>query len=52
VIELKHLGAAGLYTVAAAVVVGGNTMEPKVSFIQHRVESAGAPVPRETAAHR
>ena len=50
VIDLKHLGAAGLYTVAAAVFVGGNTMEPKVSFVQHRVDGPGAQAPREAAA--
>jgi len=42
VIDLKHLGAPGRYTVAAAVFVGGNTMEPSISFIQHRVEGATA----------
>jgi hypothetical protein len=52
VIDLAHLGAPGLYTVAAAVFLGGNTMEPSVSFVQHRVGAvADRAAPREASRH-
>jgi len=43
VIDLDHLGPPGLYTVAAAVFVGGNTMEPRISMIEHRVGNVPGP---------
>jgi hypothetical protein len=45
VIDLKHLGAPGLYTVAAALFVGGNTVDPEVRFAEHRVARAGRSQP-------
>ena len=40
VIELAHLGAPGLYTVAAALLVGGNTVDPQVRLTEHRIARA------------
>jgi len=42
VVDLKDLTAPGLYTVAAALIIGGNAMNPEVRIIEHRV-AASAP---------
>ena len=36
-IDLRRLGNAGLYTIAVAVLVGGNTVNPEVKLVEHRV---------------
>jgi len=40
-IDLQHLGGSGLYTVAVAIFVGGNTVNPEVRLIEHRVPRTG-----------
>jgi hypothetical protein len=42
VIDLRGLTTPGMYTVAAAVVIGGNRVNPEVRLIEHRVAVAGA----------
>jgi hypothetical protein len=37
VLDLKDLAAPGLYSVAAALYVGGNSVNPEVKIIEHRV---------------
>jgi len=40
IIDLKRLGRARRYTVAVAVLVGRNTMNPEIKLVEHRVGSA------------
>jgi len=42
VVDLKHLGAPGLYTIAAAIFIGGNAVNPEIRLVKHRVTSAAA----------
>jgi hypothetical protein len=37
VLDLKGLGAPGLYTIVAALYVGGNSVDPEVKVIEHRI---------------
>ncbi len=43
VVDLKDLTAPGLYTVAAALFIGGNAVNPEVKVIEHRVAGTLAP---------
>jgi hypothetical protein len=43
VVDLKDLTTPGLYTVAAALFIGGNAVNPEVRVIEHRVTAALAP---------
>jgi hypothetical protein len=43
VVDLKDLTTPGLYTVAAALFIGGNAVNPEVRVIEHRVAGALAP---------
>ena len=43
VVDLKDLTTPGLYTVAAALFIGGNAVNPEVRVIEHRVAAALAP---------
>ena len=43
VVHLNNLTAPGLYTVAAALFVGGNALNPEIKVIEHRVATAFAP---------
>jgi hypothetical protein len=42
VVDLKDLTAPGLYTVAAALIIGGNAVNPEVRVIEHRVAAFAA----------
>ena len=43
VVDLKDLATPGLYTVAAALFIGGNAVNPEVRVVEHRVAGALAP---------
>jgi len=49
VVDLASLRAPGLYTIAAALFIGGNAMNPEVKLIKHRVaeRSLSNPAARE-----
>ena len=49
VVELKNLGGPGLYTVAAALFIGGNALNPEIKVIEHRVEATSAARPSRRA---
>ena len=46
VVDLKNLGGPGLYTVAAALFIGGNDLNPEIKVIEHRVGTTSAARPR------
>jgi hypothetical protein len=39
VLDLKDLAAPGMYSVVAALYVGGNSVNPDVKIIEHRARS-------------
>ena len=45
-IEVGRLGVPGRYTVAAALFIGGNMVDPDIKLIEHRVASTAAKRPR------
>jgi hypothetical protein len=49
VVDLKNLGGPGLYTVAAALFIGGNTLNPEIKVVEHRVGTTSAAQPRSRA---
>jgi hypothetical protein len=51
-VDLSGLRAPGMYTVAAAVLVGGNRMNPEVRLIEHRVGAIKGGAVRATEQHR
>jgi hypothetical protein len=46
VVDLKSLGGPGLYTVAAALFIGGNALNPEIKVVEHRVGATSAARPR------
>jgi hypothetical protein len=49
VVDLKDLAAPGLYTVAAALFIGGNALNAEIKLIEHRVAATSAARPRPRA---
>jgi len=49
-INLRQLGPPGKYTIAAALFIGGNRVNPEVKLIEHRVARASARRPRDKAS--
>jgi hypothetical protein len=49
VVDLKGLTGPGLYTVAVALFLGGNDVNPEIKLVEHRVGAKPAPRPSRRA---